>query len=77
LGDLKSARGCSVQRTPGGRSWANWKAHSRSLIQRPLPAVAWASLQLRLKGAGAFGSPKLTAEASNFATTWRTCATSP
>jgi hypothetical protein len=44
---------------------AKSKTHSRSLVQRPVPWVAAASLQLRLRGAGALGSPKRTAAASN------------
>ena len=77
LGDLKPGRTATEQRTPGGRSLRNSKAHSRSLIQRPLPSVAWASLQLSVSGAGALGSPKLTAASSNLATSCRTRATSP
>src|SRR3990167_1694331 len=67
----------TVQRTPGGRSFSKSNTHSRSLVQRPAPLLAWASLQLRLSGAGALGSPNWTAALSNFATTWRTRATSP
>lgn len=77
LGDLKPLFTCTVQFTPGGRSFSNSKAHSRSLVQRPLPRVAWASLQLSDTGAGALASPKLTALSLNLTTTWRTRATSP
>ncbi len=67
----------TVQRTPGGRSAAKSKTHSRSLVQRPVPRVASGSLQATASGAGAAASPKRTAGASNLATTWRTRATSP
>src|SRR5688572_29063396 len=77
LGDWKVDTTCSEQRTPGGRSFSKSNTHWRSLSQRPVPLVACASLQDRLSGAGAFGSPKLTALSSNLATTWRTREISP
>jgi hypothetical protein len=46
-------------------------------VQRPVPLPACASEQLTVSGAGALGSPKLTAAWSNLATIWRTRATSP
>ena len=77
LGDLKPLLTCTAQRTPGGRSFSNSNAHSRSLIQRPLPRVACASLQLSVTGAAAWASPKVTALSLNFTTSCRTWATSP
>ena len=74
---MSPERSCSVQLMPGGRSASNSKTHSRSLVQRPLPLVAWGLLQLSARGAGALGSPKLTALSSNLTTTRRACATSP
>ena len=76
LGDWKFGTTRKPQLTPGGRSFSNSKDHSRSLIQRPLPLLACASLQVKTSGAGAFASPKFTALSLNLATTCRTRATS-
>ena len=74
---MNSGLTVAVQRMPGGRSASKSNTHSRSLAQRPVPLEAAASLQLMTSGAGALGSPKVTAAASNLATAWRTRATSP
>ena len=54
LGERKVVMPCSVQLTPGGRSFSNSNAHWRSLIQRPLPWLAldaaYAYTYARFKG---------------------------
>ena len=67
--DLNPERTCKVQFTPGVKSFSNSNTDSRSLIQRPLPLVAWALLQLKVRGAAALRSPKFTALVSNLTTT--------
>ena len=47
--------GCKVQLIPGGRSFSKSNTHSFSLVQRPVPLVACASLHDKASGAGALG----------------------